>query len=120
MKNVISKSYYKIKEVAEIIGVPQSTLRHWENEFPELAPKRNEGNRRYYSRNDVELLQIIHYLLHIKGLKTEAAKEYLKHNRKNVSKKLKIVEQLKSVREDLEVFMSSLNLREQKIRGNNS
>ena len=35
----LSKQYYKIKEVAEILDVPQSTLRFWEKEFQERGTK---------------------------------------------------------------------------------
>ncbi len=34
------KKYYKIKDVAEILSVPASTLRYWESEFPEISPRR--------------------------------------------------------------------------------
>ena len=33
------KLYYSIKEVAEMFGVNESTLRYWELEFPYLKPK---------------------------------------------------------------------------------
>lgn len=106
-----SKSFYKIKEVAEIIGVPQTTLRFWEKEFPELSPKRSLHNQRVYSPRDLELLQIIHFLLYTKGLKLDAAKECLHRNRDNISKKMEVISQLTKVRDDLELLLKSLNLR---------
>ena len=115
MDTGITKSHYKMREAAEIIGVPQTTLRFWEKEFPELNPRRTASNQRSYSASDLELLQIIHFLLHVKGMKMEAAKEQLRHNRKNISQKVKVVEKLKSVREDLEGLLKALNLREQNI-----
>lgn len=33
------KLYYSIKEVAEMIGVNESTLRYWEKEFTFIKPK---------------------------------------------------------------------------------
>ena len=33
------KLYYSIKEVAQQVGVNESTLRFWETEFPNLKPK---------------------------------------------------------------------------------
>lgn len=115
MDTRITKSYYKIREVAEIIGVNQSTLRFWEQTFSELKPRRSAHNQRSYSPADLELLQIIYYLLYTKGLKIEAAKEYLRHNRKNISKQLKINEKLQEVREDLSTLLKALNLRGQKL-----
>ena len=115
MNNGATKKYFNIGEVAEILGEPQSTLRYWEKEFSQLKPRRSAGNRRYYTPEDLEILQIIKFLLHVKGLKIENVKEQLKHNKKNISRKLKVIEKLKEVREDLEVLLSSLNLREQKL-----
>ena len=115
MDTRLTKSYYKIKEVVEIIGIPASTLRYWEKEFPEITPRRSEGNQRYYSPADIEVLNIINYLLNTKGMKIKAAKEYLHSNRLNISKRVKIIEKLKTVREDLNVLLQSLNLRGQKL-----
>ena len=104
-----------MREAAEIIGVPQSTLRYWEKEFPEINPRRSAANQRYYSPQDLEILQIIHFLLHIKGMKVDAAKEQVKHNKKNISRKLEVLEKLNEMKGDLEILLQSLNLREQKI-----
>ena len=111
MDRELTKKYYKIKEVSEIINVPQSTLRFWEKEFSELEPKRSLTNRRYYTPADIELLQIIHYLLHVKGMKIEAVKEQLKNNKKNLSKRLEIISKLQAVRDDLTVLLESLSVR---------
>lgn len=115
MDTSYSKSYYKIREAAEIIGVPQSTLRFWEQEFPELKPKRSTHNQRLYTPGDLEFLQIIHYLLHTKGLKLEAAREYLRHNRQNISRKLKVIEKLERAKGELEHLLKSLNIRNENL-----
>lgn len=111
-----TKKFYKIKEAAEIIGVPQTTLRYWETEFDVLKPRRSAHNQRYYTPADLETLQIIHFLLYTKGLKVEAAKEYLIHNRKNVSNKLQIINKLENLKSELEILLQSLNLRTQKLQ----
>ena len=33
------KKYYSIKEVSQMLGIPDSTLRYWEKEFKEISPK---------------------------------------------------------------------------------
>lgn len=114
MKSDLTKSYYKIREVEEYLDLPAATLRYWEKEFPELKPRRSVSNRRTYTPSDIELLEIIRYLLHVKGLKINAAKEYLRHNRQNITKRLEIVNKLQNVREELEQLLKALNLRVQK------
>lgn len=115
MDTRLTKCFYKISEAAEIIGVPQSTLRFWETEFREIQPRRSAGKQRYYSPADIETLQIIQYLLHVKGMKIDAVKEQMKTNKKNISKRLTLLNKLEKVREDLEVLLHSLNLRGQKL-----
>lgn len=107
----IEKRYYKILDAAEMIGVSQSTLRFWEKEFPELKPKRSASNIRYYTPDDIELLRIIHYLVKIRGLKIEAARQQIASNRKNVSRRLEIIIRLKEVRDELKGLLSALEKR---------
>lgn len=109
---LLDKKYYRIKDVAEILDVPQSTLRFWEKEFPEAAPRRNSHNIRYYKPEDIETLRIIKFLVKDKGLKINAAKEQLKTNRRNVVGRIDIINRLESVKQSLEMLLSSLNKRE--------
>ena len=119
-----TKQFYKIKDVSEILGVPQSTLRFWETEFPEICPKRSIHNQRKYTPKDIENIRIIHFLVKIKGMKIEAAKEYLKDNKKNVTQKIKIVDKLTHVRNELSNLMDALEKRmsrmETEAKDNNS
>ena len=105
------KKYYKIKDVAEIISVPQSTLRFWEREFPELNPVRSASNIRYYKPADIELVKLIHYLLKTKGLKLDAAKEQLRNNRSNISRRVEVIDRLLHVRSELMSLQKAMRLR---------
>ena len=105
------KKYYKIKDVSELLGVSASTLRYWEQEFPECRPRRSATNIRYYKPQDIETLKIIHYLVKIKGLKIDAAKEQLKANRRNVTNRVKIIDTLSATRNTLENMLKALNKR---------
>ena len=107
----LDKKYYKIKDVAELLGVTASTLRYWEQEVPECKPRRSATNIRYYKAQDIETLKIIHYLLKVRGLKIEAAKEQLKSNRSNVSNRVKIIDSLTETRDKLEEMLKALNKR---------
>lgn len=107
----LDKKYYKIKDVSELLGVSASTLRYWEQEFPECKPRRSATNIRYYKVQEIETLKIIHYLLKIKGLKIDAAKEQLRANRTNVSNRVKIIDTLLDTRNKLESMLNALNKR---------
>lgn len=105
------KKYYKIADVAEFIGVPQSTLRFWEKAFPEVSPMRSAKGVRYYTPEDIKTLKIIHFLVKIRGLKIEAAREQLAINKTNVSKRLQIISKLEEVKTDLEGLLAALTKR---------
>lgn len=107
----LTKKYYKIKDAAELIGVTQSTLRFWESEFPEVKPMRSATNIRYYTPDDIETLRLIYYLVKIRGLKIETAKEQLRINRKNISRKIDIIDKLNDVRDELEFLLKALEKR---------
>ena len=50
--------------MAELCGVKQHVLRHWEQEFSQLKPMKRNGNRRYYQHHEVLLVRCIRELLH--------------------------------------------------------
>ena len=114
-KPQLGKQYYKIKDVAEMLGVQQSTLRFWEKEFDCLNPRRSASNVRYYTPADIEMIRVISYLLRNSGLKLEAAKEQMRHNRGNVSRRIRAIERLENVRDTLSSLLKSLNVRAQTL-----
>lgn len=107
----LDKQYYKIKDVAEILGLPQSTLRFWEKEFPEINPRRSATGLRYYTPQDIETLRIITYLIKVKGLKLEAAREQMRTNRHNVSRRMEIIQRLEGVYDELNGLLEALKVR---------
>ena len=110
-RNEFTIDYYKIQDVAEFVGVPQSTIRFWEKLFDEVKPIRSVGNVRYYTPEVIELLRMIHYLLKIKGLRIDAAKEQLRINRKNISRRVDAIRGLEDVKKDLTALLKSMSKR---------
>lgn len=107
----LTKRYYKIGDVAELLDVSQATLRYWESEFPEIEPRRSATNRRYYTPEDIELLRTIYYLVKVRGLHVDAAKEQMRLNRKNISRRMDVIGALTDVRDELEQILKSLEKR---------
>src|SRR5947209_4910641 len=71
------KLYFKIGEVAELLGVEPYVLRYWESEFSVLSPKKSGTGHRLYRRKDVELLLRIKHLLYEKRFTIEGARQTL-------------------------------------------
>lgn len=107
----LGKKYYKIKDVADFIGVPESTLRYWESEFTDLNPIRSAKGIRLYTSSDIETVRIIYFLLKVRGLKIDAAKMQMQVNRKNISKRLKVIDELLDVRSELDAMLKTLSKR---------
>ncbi|MET0390938.1 MAG: MerR family transcriptional regulator [Polyangiales bacterium] len=72
------KLFFKIGEVAQIVGVRAHVLRYWESEFPALRPLKTRGAHRVYRRRDVELAVLLRRLLHEEGLTIVGAKRRLR------------------------------------------
>jgi DNA-binding transcriptional MerR regulator len=76
--SIPDKEYFTIGEVFQITQVEKHTLRYWEKEFNLLRPERKTlGKRRYYRKEDLELVFKIKDLLYNKGYKIEGVKKYL-------------------------------------------
>jgi MerR family transcriptional regulator/heat shock protein HspR len=58
---------FTISVAAEMVNVHAQTLRHYER-IGLIAPKRSEGKIRYYTLEDIELLDTIKYLTEKKGV----------------------------------------------------
>lgn len=58
------KLYYRIGEVAGIVGVEPHVLRYWETEFRSIRPQKSAKGQRVYSRRDVETLLKVKELLY--------------------------------------------------------
>lgn len=112
----ISKKYYKIGEVADLIGLPATTLRFWERRFTILKPHRNDRGTRFYTPSDIEKLRMVAYLVKEKGMKLEAAEQQIRHNQSGISRKVEAIEQLKQIRLKLKTMLDALNARHTKPR----
>lgn len=104
------KTYYTVKEVAEMFGITESTLRYWESEFPSLKPRTVKTSRaRMYASKDLEDLKTIYNLVKVRGFKLAAAKKMIQANRTGVDKTTDILEKLTAIKEELLMLKSALD-----------
>ncbi|MEE4349254.1 MAG: MerR family transcriptional regulator [Pacificimonas sp.] len=71
-------AYRTISEVSEDVGVPQHVLRFWETKFAQVKPMKRGGGRRYYRRQDVDLIRAINRLLYTDGLTIKGVQKLLR------------------------------------------
>ncbi len=60
-------AFRTISEAADELGVPQHVLRFWETKFSFIRPMKRAGGRRFYRRQDIDVLRSVRRLLHDEG-----------------------------------------------------
>ncbi len=73
-------AFKTISEAAEQLELPQHVLRHWEESFGNIRPMRRAGGRRYYRKQDLELLSGVKTLLHDQRYTTKGVQKIFKEN----------------------------------------
>lgn len=101
------KRYFTIGEVSDLCGVKPHVLRYWEQEFPQLAPLKRRGNRRYYQRQDVMLIRQIRNLLYEHGFTIGGARQQLsgEEAKLDVNWSRQIIRQLHTELEDVLIIL---------------
>ena len=74
------KLYFRIGEVAGLVGVEPHVLRYWEREFRSIRPSKSAKGQRVYSRRDVENLMRVRELLYTQGFTIAGAKKRLQRS----------------------------------------
>ena len=73
---VPDKLYFRIGEVAQLVGVDAHVLRYWESEF-KLKPHRSSSGQRLYRKQDLARFYRIKALLHGEGYTIAGARRVL-------------------------------------------
>lgn len=74
----LSKLYYSIGEVAELLDVNASLLRFWEKEFKFEISKKNAKGNRLFSVKEIEKINRIFHFVKIEGYTLDGAKKALR------------------------------------------
>ncbi|RPH93953.1 MerR family transcriptional regulator [candidate division KSB1 bacterium] len=102
----LRKLYYSIGEVSRITGIPTHVLRYWENEFPQLHPKKSRAGNRTYQERDLALVQRIRTLLYEQKFTIAGAKTQLDETEPKGNGQQELVEE---VRQELREILNILD-----------
>jgi DNA-binding transcriptional MerR regulator len=94
----VEKLYYSIGEAAEMLDVPVSTVRFWENEFDILKPMKNKKGNRMFTPDDIRNLKIIHHLLREEGMTIPGVRKRLSAKREETDYKYEVNESLQKIK----------------------
>ncbi len=105
----MAKLFYTIGEVAGLLGENVSLVRYWSDYFGKhLKPSRTAKGDRRYTPEDIATLKQIHYLVKEKGLTLDGTQKQLSADRRSVEARVKALESLKLIREQLVEIKKSL------------
>lgn len=105
----LTKQYYSIGEVAEMMGIATSKLRFWESKFDFLQPKTNSKGTRFYSQEDIKLLQLIAYYADEKGMTLEGIAAQIKKNKHKAQNEYSVTEELAHLRDEIYAIRAEMN-----------
>lgn len=94
----VEKLYYSIGEAAEMLDVPVSTVRFWDNEFEILKPVKNKKGNRLFTPADIRNLRIIHHLLKEEGMTMQGVRKKMSTKWSDEDYKVEINESLQKIR----------------------
>jgi DNA-binding transcriptional MerR regulator len=84
-RELAEKPFFKIGEVAKLVGLKPHVIRYWETEFPSLAPKKSPSGQRIYVKADIEAIVEIKTLLYNERYTISGAKQLLARPKDDVS-----------------------------------
>jgi len=94
----MSKNYYNIDEISQIIGEHKHTIRFWESRISKLKVLRTHSGHRLYDYENLLLLKKIKQLLDVQKLTLDGVEGYLSKSKvKNLSNSDKIKGELKDL-----------------------
>ncbi|MEM7678185.1 MAG: MerR family transcriptional regulator, partial [Myxococcota bacterium] len=75
------QAFFKVGEVARIIGVEPHVLRYWEQHLPQVRPKKTASGQRRYKRKDVAVLLTVRRLRYEQHLTIAATRRQIEIDR---------------------------------------
>lgn len=103
------KEFYNMRETQQQTGLPASTLRYWETQFPALNPRKDAHGNRFYRKEDIELLKRIRFIRdELKITRIEAIQAELQGDNRKTDQRQKAVEILEKVRKELANIRSQI------------
>ncbi len=103
------KLYYSIGEVASILDVKSSQIRHWEKEIKILNPKKQSNGARAFTTKDIENLRLIIHLVKDLGYTLPGANKKLMKSGKATMDNFNMIQRLKKIKSFLVDMKSQKN-----------
>lgn len=103
----IEKKYFGIGEVAKTFNVNASLIRYWESQFSEIKPRKNKNGVRQYTKEDIDMISQIHFLIKKRGFTIQGAQNEIAR-KKEATELVQITKRLKKIKVGLETLRTKL------------
>ena len=106
----ITKLYYTISEVANLVDEEAHVLRYWESEFDRLRPRKNRAGKRVYTKDDIDTVFHIRHLLRDEKYTIDGARQMLKKERKAKKASSSELDELRQMKSFLEKMLDRVSV----------
>lgn len=103
------KLYFSIGEVATMLGVNVSAIKHWEREFPHLRPRTTAGGTRQYTDKDIDAVRAVYHLIRERKVTTAGARAELKARQSDLELRENTIARLERMLSTLKDIQSRLS-----------
>lgn len=94
--------FFSMRETIDATGVEAPTLRYWEKQFKQLAPRKDGHGNRYYTAEDIDLIRRIRFIRdEMKITRIQAIQNELNSAERQTDARSQAYEQLTRIRRKL-------------------
>lgn len=108
-RQTYDKRYYTIGEVAEMLNVNTSLIRYWERQFRILQPKKNRKGHRLFTKQDIDQIKYIYFLVKERDYSLNYARQALESSDNSDQEAFRLAEQLRELRKFLLELRNNLD-----------
>ena len=87
---------------------PNRLIRYWESEFAVLKPHKNSKGDRRFTKQNIEQLELIYYLVKEKGFTLDGAKKEIRAKKSTLIRRKKVIDCLVEIRSGLTALRDQL------------
>ena len=94
----MDKLFYSIGEVGKMLNLNPSLIRYWEKEIGGFRLRKNMRGRRFYTKDDIDKLRYLHFLIKEQGHTIEGARKLIKQKESENKEAFQTVKTLEKIR----------------------
>ncbi|MBK7700523.1 MAG: MerR family transcriptional regulator [Saprospiraceae bacterium] len=107
--NPLTKLYYAISEVADMLLIAPSVIRYWETEFTQIHPAKNSKGERKFTAKDIEIFATDSLSRQRQGIYHRRRKERIGCSKQEKKEDQQLLVKLRELRKKITQFKEQLS-----------